>query len=180
MALSQLHEFHFLIAGSMKKCLENLDIFRGFRSLSGIVVRVLSLLSPIVKREHKWGEQRMSRYKHVSDNPDEVREHVHAYLPTDLYRELKLIHQDLNFFSIAQICREFLEIFIGLVEVYGDNVLQELESMYKQWEEEADENSLTLREYIRQLMIIVQHLPKKNRLLNVYDGHFSPFWILRL
>jgi hypothetical protein len=180
MALSQLHEFHFVITRNMKKSLKNLDIFRGFRSLSGIIVKVLSLLAPVVKREHKWGEQRMSRYKPVSDNPDEIREHVHAYLPANLYRELKLIHQDLNFFSIAQILRDFLEVFLGLVEEYGDNILQELESMYKQWEKEIGKTRLTLRQYLRQLWKIVQHIPGKNRLLNVYDDHFSPFWILRL
>ena len=116
----------------------------------------------------------------VSKNPDEMREHVHAYLPVDLYRELKLIHQDLNFFSIAQILRGFLEVFLALVEKFGDNILQELKSMYKQWEKEAGKTSLTLRQYLRQLRIIVQHIPGENRLLNLYDDHFSPFWIFKL
>ena len=180
MTLSQLHEFHFVIARSMKKSLKKLDIFKGFRSFSGIIVKILSLLAPIVKREHNWGKQRMSRYMYVSFNPDEKREHVHAYLPVDLYRELKLIHQDLNFFSIAQILRVFLEVFLGLVDEYGDNVLQELERMYKQWEKETNKTRLTLCQYLRQLWKIVQHIPGKNRMLNVYDNHFSPFWILQL
>ena len=116
----------------------------------------------------------------VSKNPNEIREHVHAYLPADLYRELKLIHQDLNFFSIAQILRGFLEVFLALVEKFGDNILQELKSMYNQWEKEASKTRLTLRQYLRQLQIIVQHIPGENRLLTIYDNHFSPFWIFRL
>jgi hypothetical protein len=163
----------------MKECLKNLDIFR-CSNLSGIIVKVLSLLSPILKREHIWGEQRMSHYMPVSDNPDEIREHVHVYLPEDVYRELKLLHQDLNVFSIAQIVREFLEIFLGLFERYGNHVFKELEKMYKQWDKEAGKNSLTLSQYLRQLWEILQHIPVKNRLVTVYDSHSSPFWILRL
>jgi hypothetical protein len=117
---------------------------------------------------------------YVCDNPDEIREHVHAYLAEDLYRELKLLHQDLNVFSIAQIVREFLEIFLGLFEKYRNHVFKELEKMYRQWEKEAGKTRLTLRQYLRQLWKILQHIPGESRLVTVYDSHFSPFWILRL
>ena len=180
MISSELHEFHFVIAKNMKKGLENLDIFKGIISLSEIVVKILSLLTPVIKQEHKWGKQRMSRYMYVSPDPAEKRMHAHAYLPVDLYRELKLIHQDLNFFSIAQIVRGFLEVFLVLVEKHGDNIFQELEQMYKQWGKMANATRLTLREYVRQLWIVIQHLPEGKRLINIYNEHFSPFWILRL
>jgi hypothetical protein len=67
MLLSQVHEFHFIITRSMKKCLKNLDIFTSSTleqcsNLSGIIVKVLSEFAPILKREHKWGKQRMSQY----------------------------------------------------------------------------------------------------------------------
>lgn len=180
MALSQLHEFHFVIAGSMEKSLKNLDIWGGFRSLSGIIVKVLSLLAPLVKREHKWGEQRMSRYMPVSGNPDEKRAHVHVYLPGNVYRWLKLMHQDLNVFSIAQLVRDFLEVFLEFVDVYGDDVVEELERLFKGWNKEGEKTRLTTREFVRQLLRIIRHLPGQDRLINVYDGQFSPFWILRL
>ena len=179
MMLSQLHEFHFIITRSMKERLKNFDVFKGFRSLSGIIVKVLSALAPILRREHKWGEQQMSRYMPVCDNPDEIREHVHVYLPEDLYRELKLMHQDLNVFSIAQIVRKFLEIFLGLCEKYGNTVFKKLEKMYSQWKREAGKTSLTQRQYLRQLWKILLHIQEGNRTVTVYDRYFSPFWILR-
>jgi hypothetical protein len=180
MISSEVHEFHFVIGKSMKKRLENLDIFKEIMSLSESIVKILSLLAPVIKQEHKWGKQRMSRYMYVSPDPAEKRMHVHAYLPVDLYRKLKLIHQDLNFFSIAQIVRGFLVVFLVLVRKHGDNIFKKLEQMYKKWEKMADESRLTLRQYIRQLWIVIQHLPEKQRLITVYDEHFSPFWILRL
>ena len=109
-----VHVFHFVIDRVMKNKLKNLDIFKGSGNLSGIIVRIFSLLAPLIKKEHKWGEQRVSRYLPVCDDPDEIREHVQVYIPGKLYRELKLLHADLNCFSIAQLARGFLRFFLDL------------------------------------------------------------------
>ena len=180
MATSYLHEYHFVMGRSMKESLQGLDMFEKTGSLSGIIVRILLLFYPVIKREHKWGEQRMSRYMPVSDDPDEKRDHVHVYFPGNVYRLLKLMHQDLNVYSIAQLIRFFLEIFLDLVRVYGDNLFQEITKLYKQWNVESKKNQLTPRKFIRQLYIIIQHLPGQSRLINIYDNQFSPFWIFRL
>ncbi|MBN2534852.1 MAG: hypothetical protein JXB88_18370, partial [Spirochaetales bacterium] len=101
-------------------------------------------------------------------------------LPENLYRKLKLIHHDLNFFSMGQIVRFFIVVFFNLVDEYKEDVLEELERMYKEWEKEVKNSRLTLREYIRQLMIVVQHLCPRKRIITVYNHHFMPFWRLRL
>ena len=180
MLKSYLHEFHFILDTGMKEELKNLSIYKELGSLSGIIVKILWLIGLVIRREHKWGEQRESRYMPVCDNPDELREHVHVYFPRELYRELKLLHADLNCFSIAQLVREFLRIFLDLVKEFGNNVFMELERMFKVWNEEIDKTRLTPRGYIRQLWKVIQHLPGKNRLVNMYNGQFSPFWIFRL
>ncbi|MBN2532689.1 MAG: hypothetical protein JXB88_07360 [Spirochaetales bacterium] len=180
MVKSQLHEFHFVISGNMKNRLKNLDFFKGFWGLSGIIVKILSLLVPVIKREHKHGKQRKNKYLYISPDRNEKREHVHAYLPMDLYRHFTLIHHDLSFFSIAQIIRVFLDLFLLLVDRFRDNTLQELENMYKRWRQKDTANRLTLRQHLRQLFKIIQYLPKGKRLLNLYDGHFSPILILQL
>ncbi|MBN2533950.1 MAG: hypothetical protein JXB88_13755 [Spirochaetales bacterium] len=180
MDLPKLHEFHFIIGQSMKIRLEELDVFKKLHNISGIVVRILLLLVSVIKREHDWGEQRDSRYEYVSPDRGEDRVHTHAYLPEDLYRKLKLIHHDLNFFSMAQIVRFFIEVFFKLVDEYGEDILKELERMYKEWEKETKNSRLTLRQYVRQLMIVVQHLIPGKRIITVYDHRFMPFWRLRL
>ena len=116
----------------------------------------------------------------VSGDPDEIREHAHVYFPEDEYRRLKLMHQDLNYFSIAQLLRSFLKFFIDLVKEYGENVYQKLKKWFNQWNEENNKNRLTLREFVRQLWKIIRHIPDQNRLVNVYNGQYSPFWVFRL
>lgn len=106
--------------------------------MSGVIVQILPLLSPLLKKKHKWGKQKKSWHLQVSSRPKEIREHVHAYLPGEVYRELKLMHQDLNYYSIAQLVREFLRLFLYLVKRFGDNVFLGLQNIYKQWHEEDE------------------------------------------
>jgi hypothetical protein len=183
MDLSRLHDFHFMMGIVMREKLaklSGLSVFKGITGLSGIVVKILSVLSPVVKREHKWGDQRESRYLPVSGDPEEERVEAHSYLPEKVYRELKLLHVDLNSFSIAQLVRGFLGLFLVLYDRFGDNVIQELENIYKEWRKDACDNRLTLREYLRHILRILRHLPGKNRLFTIYDSNFAPFWIFRL
>ena len=175
-----MNVFHFVMDRGMKKDLKNLDIYEKKGSLSSVIVKIFSLLSPLVKKEHKWGKQRVSRYLPVCDDPDEIREHVQVYFPGEMYRQLKLIHQDLNAYSIAQLLREFLSFFLALVNEYGNNVFQELNRIFKQWQKEDGKIRLTPRKIAQQLLLIIQHFSKKNRLINIYDRQFSPSWIFLL
>ena len=177
MITEHLHDFHFVMAEGMIESLKGLEMYKKAGSLSGVIVRILSLLGPVIGREHKWGEQRFARYMPVSGDPDEVREDVHAYLPEGVYRRLKLMHADLNFYSIAQLVRGLLEFFIELVKEYGDNIFQVLKKWFKQWEEENKDNRLTTSKFVRQLGVILRHLPDQNRLIKVYNGQYSPFWV---
>ena len=180
MLTGYLHDFHLVMVRGMKDRLRSLDMYKETGSLSGVIVKILSLIEPVIDREHRWGEQRWSRYLPVSGDPDEVREDVHVYFPQGLYRRLKLMHADLNCFSIAQMIRGFLEFFIELVKEFGDNVYQELKNLFSQWNREKNNNRLTPREFLRQLLRIIRHIPGQKRLVNVYNSQYSPFWVFRL
>jgi hypothetical protein len=175
-----LHDFHCVLDRNMKERLRDFDIFKTVRGVSGKVVKILQVLIPVIRRELKWGEQRKSRYMNVCDDPDVVRDHVHVYMPGGLYRELKLLHQGLNFYSVAQFLRGLLEWFFKVVEECDGDVLQELEKLFASWAAVKNETRLTLKAYMRQLLTIVQHLPGKNRLVIVYNQNYSPFWVLRI
>ena len=180
MADTCVHNFHFIMDRNMKERLRDLDLFHGVKGLSGVIVRILKVLAPVIGREYKWGEQRMSRYKPVCQDPNVVREDVHVYMPNGLYRELKLLHQGLNFYSISQFVRELLVWFLGFVDECEGDVLQELGRLFACWAEEKKDTRLTLHEYMRQLFTIIQHLPGKNRLITIHNADYSPFWVLRI
>jgi hypothetical protein len=175
-----VHEFHCVIARGMKEKLKGLEIFREAGGLSGVIVRIMQVLIPELEEEHTWGEERMSRYMNVCDDPEEVRENVHVYFPGELYRRLKLMHQDLNVYSIAQLLRGFLEFFLDLVEIYGNKVLSMLKEKYDNWEKIKRETRKKPEEALRQLWLIFQHLPPPQRHITLYDSNFSPFWILKV
>ena len=180
MATECLHDFHLVMGRGLKEDLRSLDMYKESGSLSGVIVRILSLFEPVMDREHRWGEQRFAKYLPVAGDPDEVREDVHVYLQEGVYRRVKLMHADLNFYSVAQLVRGLLTFFIGLVKEYGDNFYKELKKWFSQWNEENDENRLTPRRFMRQLLQIIRHLPGKNRLVTIYNEKYSPFWIFRL
>ena len=180
MLMSHLHEYHFVMDSCMKEKLQDLTLYKKTGSLSGVIMRVLLFLIPVIRREHKWGKQRMSRYMLVNNDPNVKREHVHVYIPESLYRQMKLLHQDLNFYSIAQLARGLLEFFLSLVEEYGDDIIKELKKVFRHWKMEEQKTRLSPHEFVRQLMIITQHLLGQNRLINIYNNQFSPFWIFRL
>ena len=180
MSQSNVHDFHFVLDRGMKNKLNRLNLFKKSKSLSGIIIQILELLTPVIRKEHKWGKQRLSKYRAVCDDPEEIRDHVHVYVQGEMYRELKLLHQDLNFFSIAQIVRGFIDFFLGLVDVYKNEVFPELEKLFARWKSEDSETRLTPRKFIRQLWKLIRFLPGKNRLVTIYNNNFSPFWILRI
>ncbi|MBN2444115.1 MAG: hypothetical protein JXJ04_22315 [Spirochaetales bacterium] len=180
MEIKCVHDFHFVMDKKMKTRLKRMEFHFKRKSFSGIVVKIIEVLFPVIRKEHKWGEQRMSRYKAVCDDPGEVREDIHVYFPGEVYRKLKLLHQDLNFYSIAQLLRELVEFFLGLVDVYGREVFRVLDRNFAGWRSEEEDTRLTSRKAIRQLFKIIRFLPGKERLITVYDNNFSPFWILRI
>ena len=174
------HDFHYVIAKGMLEGLAGLRVFKKCMSFSGIVAQIISELAPVVKAAHKWGRQRKSRYRFVVNDPGDTVCHVHTYLDEDVYRELKLIHHDLNFYSMAQILRMFLGLFLGLVDKYGDNVFRVLKWIFKQLKKYDSDNRLTLREKMLQLLAIIRFIQGERGHITLYDHHFEPFWMARL
>jgi hypothetical protein len=174
------HEFHFMMNRGMKERIRGLEIFRVYKGLSRVIVEILGVLAPVMREEHKWGEQRWTRYRCICNDPDEIRDSVHVYMPKKLYRKLKLLHQDLNFYSIAQLVRGFIEWFLVFAEGCKGDVLQELKKIFVKWKTQRKQTRLTVREYLRQLETIIRHLPGRDRLVTIYNHDFSPFWILRM
>ncbi|MBN1700103.1 MAG: hypothetical protein JW881_21510 [Spirochaetales bacterium] len=180
MIKADTHEFHFIIPVSMKNNLKNLSFYGSTGSMSGVVARIVSFIDPLITKEHQWGRQRMSRYKPVSSLPDEKREHIHVYFPEEIYRKIKLLHSDLNCYSMAQFLRGILRLFLWFVERYGVDVFQKFKKVFNRFKREDKDLRHDPRMNLRQLFRIIRHIPGKNRLVSIYTHDNSPFWILRL
>ena len=89
------------------------------------------------------------------------------------------MHQDLNFYSMAQLIRLFLRWFLDLVNLYGDNFGRELEKLMKKMEEENKTKCLSW-EKLLQLWQLIYQKPYLNKLLSIYNSKFSPTRIFRL
>ncbi|MBN2533446.1 MAG: hypothetical protein JXB88_11160 [Spirochaetales bacterium] len=175
----KLFEFHFKMDVKMKEELRRLDLYKQEGSISQLVVKIFSLLSPHLEKEHFTGKQRMSKYELVNDDRKISRESVHVYFPDSLYRRLKAIHHDLNFYSIAQLVRMMLRMFLDWMKKYGNILVKAFLYMVKWWEERNEEKKYIYKP-IRQLLHFIYQKPVRSRFLTIYDDGFYPVDTLRL
>ena len=171
-------DFHFVVNAKLKKNLLDLRVFRNVYSFSGIVVKILQVLYPRLEKEHFSGRERYSRYQLVTPKLTEKRCHVHVYLPMDLYRRLKLIHQDLNFYSMAQCLRWLIRFFLDLVNTHRHNLRRKLTTLLIYWRKQNSSNHLS-ESLLRQLKKFRSRKAGTIRFLNLYNSHFSPMIILK-
>ena len=143
-----MHEFHLILDRDRYNKLTNSGLFKENSNLSSTFKQIILSLTPFIQSEHDWGKQRESRYEKVNKK-NEKRVHIHIYLLENQYRQLKAIHHDLNFYSIAQLIRYFLDIFLILLNRYKKNVFVKLRQISKELEAEAALNQLKSRKGIR-------------------------------
>ena len=165
--------FHLKIDSEMKNELKRLDLFKQAGSISRLIVEILSILAPLVEKEHFFGEQRGSKYELIHSDPEIKRASTHVYMPDYLYRQLKLIHQDLNCYSIAGLVREFLRVFLELVERYGDNYQEELENIMGRCNADIEKSRFS-HGVVLQLLQFIHQRVRVIRLFTIYSHKFVP------
>ena len=174
----QKHEFHFILDQQSKRQLIKQKIFKGTHGLSNIIVSILRIMYPRMEKEHLFGRQRNSHYQKITSDPEQKRCSVHVYLPVDLYRRLKLIHHDLNFYSIAQCLRFIIHLFLELLADNRIDLKQHLIKLGKGWQKQNAKSTLSVNK-IRQLLNSAK-IPIQNlQLINLYNQHYSPLIIFR-
>jgi len=105
------HNFHFKLEINT---IEKLKKITNIKSLSGIIKFIIKSSYKFIEKSHYFEKEKNSCYHKISQNKS-----FHAYLEKEDYRRLKQIHQDLNYFSIAQILRKIINRFLFYYEKYG-------------------------------------------------------------
>jgi hypothetical protein len=167
------HEFHFILNEELYSKLLKLSKSIN-KNLSKTVVLIFDNLNSFAERNHLTSREKESRYKTLA-GPEEKRYHVHCYLPEYLYRKLKLIHHDLNTYSLAQIIREMIDNFLKGCSKYGNkDFMERLGIIKKIWDKKKLIYRKTKRKFLRQVSYKSNHLPY---CITTYGNDFQPYLI---
>ncbi|HOJ63218.1 MAG TPA: hypothetical protein PLE45_02245 [Spirochaetota bacterium] len=85
------------------------------KDLSTLIREIIILMLPVLRKKHIYEKRREKDYKFINAN-----QKIRIYLPIEVYNELKLVHDQLNSFSIATLIRELLEIYFVWIEYQGE------------------------------------------------------------
>lgn len=129
-----IHFYHFKLDKTTLKRLVAAFPGEKKRNPSALAARVFKMLYTFLEKEHFSAREKETRYGLISSDPEDPRLSVHAPTPCWLYRRLKQIHQDLNVYSMAQLARKIIHIFLNLKEQFGDALEDYLAKVRHSWE----------------------------------------------
>ncbi|MBN2531304.1 MAG: hypothetical protein JXB88_00360 [Spirochaetales bacterium] len=166
--------FHFKMDTKMIDDLKSLDLFQKTRSMAVAINCILLQFFTVIEKEHMFGAQRESRYELINEDREVKRKHVTVSIPDYIYRRLKMLHDDLNFFSIAQLLRWLISGYVDFVKKYGDRWVRKLVTIIRRWQKDT-KNSRFLLTYINQLFECTSELTWIILKYAIYCLHFSPY-----
>jgi hypothetical protein len=166
--------FHFKMDINMIEDLRKLDLFQKTRNMAVTINRILLQFFAVIEKEHIFGAQRHSRYELINGDRNVKRKHVTVSIPEYVYRRLKMLHDDLNFFSIAQLFRWVISGYMDFVKKYGNRWVRKLVTIIRRWQKDT-RNSRFLLTYINQLFEYTSELTWLIQKYGIYCLHFSPY-----
>ena len=109
-----MKEFDFVLNKSLFDKIKYLKEKKN-KDLSAIVREIILSMIPILRKKHLYEKRREKDYKFIN-----ASEKIRVFLPEEVYNELKLVHDQLNSFSIATLIRELLEVYFAGIQIYGE------------------------------------------------------------
>jgi len=149
------HDLHIVVNSEMKKRLEN--VARKFNiSISGFIVYILQLYTNRVKKIYCFGPEDGNKYERIDGDA-----RIHIYVSKQDYRFLKKIHADLNFFSMGDLLRRIILLFLEEYDKLGITRVEMKCSI------------ITLKLFLR-----LTNMKKwnKSRELSHFSGNTTPFY----
>jgi uncharacterized Fe-S radical SAM superfamily protein PflX len=162
-------EFHFVMKRESLVKLENLAK-RLKKSVSSTIVDIFYNMSAYLEKKELSFKEESGKYGFLG-NDDEARSHVHVYLPKDMHRKMKQVHNELDYFSMAQIMREIIEVYLTGCKIGIQRYKRRLSRTNKRWERMK-------KMFVKMKKRIVRHLSSNLSsfpLFSVtYDNFYSP------
>ena len=171
--------FHFKMDILMMDKLTDCALFQKTQTLSATINTILLQLFTIIEKIDMNGIQRFSRYEFINEDKSIDRKHVIVKIPDFLYRRLKCLHDVLNYYSIAQLMRKLIRLFLDMMSKFGERYGEELMRLANDWVN-FSRNSQFLIKYINQLIIFQGEISEIIKNFSIYTSHYSPYRVFRL
>ena len=110
-----IREFNFVIGQELHDKIKDYSEKRNI-SYNNAVIIIFNIMIPLLKKEHFTGVERKNKYQRIT-----AVKRVHLYLDIKIHREIKLIHSNLDFFSMAILVRFLIEEFFKRLEKNKNN-----------------------------------------------------------
>jgi hypothetical protein len=167
------HNLHFILNENSYLKLKKMSL-KFDESISGTIVEILKKMTPYLEKKQLTFQNKRSQYQYVGDL-EEKRRQMHVYLPEDLYRKLKEMHQDMNFFSIGQIMREIIDYFLKESYKTGfDNFIARIQLLILSWGWKKKKFATDKKIFMRESFL---HHKINPYIIVTYDCKFHPFSI---
>jgi hypothetical protein len=164
-------DMHLVINEKMLKRLDNTTERMKLKTSSATIVAIFNLFLPYLENNQIKFKNNESKYRLIA-NLKEKRRHIHAYVPEDIYMRLKLLHGYSNFYSVAQILREIIKIYLKECYGYGiEKTLRKLENLGNRWKLRRKNRG---KMFLRQLYITEKIFPS---ISITYDRFIHPLSI---
>ena len=125
-----MEKYDFVINKALLEKIKNLAKKRSI-SISALIRKVFEKIVPIIEKKHLKEKRREKDYPIVC-----ATHKVRVYIPKKLYNQLKIIHSNLNTFSMAVLVREILEEYFIGIETFGE---EEFENKIERLKKKLDE-----------------------------------------
>lgn len=169
------HTFHFKLDSIRKQKLFRIAEEQGLY-LSDLIENIIKDFFSFIEAKHFRGYEQNSKYDLIQYSEEEIpRESVYVSLPYAIYRRLKLIHHDLNFYSIAQLVRWTIDQFLKLKWKQQDNLPEYLRKLDNLWERIKDDYSVRMIAIRSRRENFSRLIPerRKQSFVTVYDSRYS-------
>ena len=105
-----IREFNFVIGQELHDKIKDYSDKKNI-TYNNVIIIIFNIMIPLLKKEHFTGEERNNKYQRIT-----AVKRIHLYLDEKLHREIKLIHSNLDFFSMAILVRFLIEEFFRRLE----------------------------------------------------------------
>lgn len=141
--------FHFVINSDMHEKIVNYSKSQG-KTMSKIIEEIIEKTIAIVRSRHYFDEEEKNEYPKINWS-----KRIVVKLKKNDYRELKLVHANLNVFSMAKIVRFMIDYFFHIMEIHGKEKIDDYFSELSEGNEKEIRNKIIRKKQLQEKLPVI-------------------------